>query len=123
MSNASGAAGQVAISAYSILLSTLPLSPHAIHILDKLSVHYTVDRLYIAAVRSKGSDKLAKEREWGDCVTNLVKVPGKVANALGLEGEIPAGLESATFFNKMAMRSEALISTLASGKKFKGACI
>lgn len=123
MSNASSVAGEVAMSAYSTLLSTSLLSPHAIQILEKLSVHYPVDRLYIAVVCSEGSDNLAKEREWGDCVTNLVKIPGKVANALGLEREIPAGLENATFFNRMAVRSEALISILAPGTKFKGACI
>jgi hypothetical protein len=91
MSNVSSAAGQVATSAYSTLLSTSPLSPPAIQIPEKLSADYPVDRLYIAVVRSEGSDNLAKEQEWGDCVTNLVRVPGKFANALGLEGEIPAG--------------------------------
>ena len=123
MSNASSAAGQVAISAYSTLLSTSPLSPHAIQILEQLSVHYPVDRVYIAVVGREGSDKQAKEREWGDCVTNLVKLPGKVANALGLEGTTPAGLENAEFFNRMAVRVELLISTLASESNSKGTCI
>ncbi|KAF6764869.1 telomeric DNA binding protein [Ephemerocybe angulata] len=99
------------------LVSTSPLSPYALRVLGELSIQYPVDRLYTAIVVSRDDlDGPEKERVWGDCVSNLVNVPAKVANSVGLEGMIPRVLENATFFNRLAVRVESLVSSLATGK-------
>ena len=127
-SNASSAAGQVSIVAYSTLLSAPKQlsSRYGLRILEILTVQYPVDRIYTAVFDSgmSGLDDQVKEVVWGDCVSNLVKVPGKVANvtSVGAEGGIilPTGLENGTFFNRLAVRVESLISGLALGKRPSG---
>lgn len=117
-SNALPAAGEIAILAYSTLVSS-HMSGYALRLLERLSVEYPVDRLHAAAFARTDFDKAAKDVAWEDCVRDLCMVPAKVANSLGVTGDIPLGLENGVYFNKFSMRCEQLIFTL-SGKSSKG---
>lgn len=115
---ASSAAGDVALLAYSTIMTIQPLTEYAIRVLARLSVEYPVDRLY-PAVFPGGGTTSRRELGWEDCVRNLAMVPGKVANAVGGKG--PPALEHGTYFNNFCVRCECLISSL-SIKPSKGVC-
>ncbi|TFK26384.1 telomeric DNA binding protein [Coprinopsis marcescibilis] len=114
-SNAFPVAAEVAIVAFSTLLSSR-LTAYAIRILERLVTEYPIDRVF-AAVTSRPGDTQVRELAWNDYVRNLVKVPSKVANAVGADGTVPEGLENGVYFNRLAERVEALISTLSKQKK------
>jgi len=117
-SNALPAAGEIAILAYSTLVSS-QMTEYALRLLERLSVEYPVDRLHTAAFARADLDKAAKDVGWEDCVRDLCMVPAKVANSLGVTGDIPLGLENGVYFNNLSVRCEQLICTL-SGKSSKG---
>ena len=124
ISNASPQAGELAILAYSTILSVSPLPEYAMRMLQDLSSQYSVDRLLRAVHQRKDLDRQGKERLWADCVTNLVKVPGKVANAFGADGKginIPEGLENGSFFEGLSMRVERLIEDVSRDGNTNGA--
>jgi telomere length regulation protein len=104
------AAGEVSLLAYSTILSQR-LVDYAIRMLVRLSVEYPIDRLHTAVFRSKNS--LQKQNvAWEDCVRNVVAVPNKVANAVGLQ-DIPTALELGPYFDNLCKRCECLIASLA----------
>ena len=117
-SNALPAAGEIAILAYSTLLSS-QITEYALRFLEHLSAEYPVDRLHTAAFARTDLDKFVKDVGWEDCVRDLCMVPAKVANSLGVAGDIPLGLENGVYFNNLSVRCEQLIYTL-SGKSSKG---
>jgi telomere length regulation protein len=117
-SNALPASGEIAILAYSTLVSS-QMTGYALRLLERLSVEYPVDRLHTAAFARADLDKTVKDIRWEDCVRDLCMVPAKVANSLGVTGDIPLGLENGVYFNNLSMRGEQLVSTL-SGKSSKG---
>ena len=107
---ASPVAGEVALSAYSVILS-LPLTDYSIHFLVRLVKAYPVDVLR-EAVFSRPS-RAAQSRgaiSWEDCVRNVAAIPPKVANALGARGaSIPTELEQGTYFSHLSVRCERMI--------------
>lgn len=109
ISFASSAAGQLAILAYSTLLSSALHEP-AVRLLVKLCRGYPIDVLHSIIASSKGK---LKEVTWEDCVRNVAALPVKVANAMGPSGKIPAELHLDTYFNNVSLRCERLMSTLA----------
>ena len=117
-SNASPAAGEIAILAYSTLVSS-QMTEYALRSLERLSVEYPVDRLHAAAFTHKDLDKGVRDVGWEDCVRDLCMVPTKVANSLGTTRDIPLGLENGVYFNNLSARCEQLIFTL-SAKPSKG---
>ena len=117
-SNALPAAGEIAILAYSTLVSS-QMSEYALRSLERLSVEYPVDRLHRAAFAHLDLDKGVRDFEWGDCVRDLCMVPAKVANSLGATRDIPLRLENGVYFNNLSVRCEQLIFTL-SAKSSKG---
>ncbi|KDR73411.1 hypothetical protein GALMADRAFT_607283 [Galerina marginata CBS 339.88] len=127
-SNASGAAGKVALCAYGTLMSIQLVmaetgyARYALRMLERLAREYTVDRLFRAVFDVAGTTAVARaEREvdWEDCVKNLCMVPTKVANAFGAAGEPPpSGLENATYFNHLSIRCEELLFDLSGKSKW-----
>ncbi|TCD68925.1 telomere binding protein [Steccherinum ochraceum] len=117
---ASPAAGEVALQAYSVILS-LPLTDYSIAFLARLAKAYPIDVLHKAVF--SGTPRIAPVRgsiTWEDCVRNVAAVPGKVANALGVRGvPVPAELEHGVYFNHTHSREDVtsvayLISKLVS---------
>ena len=117
-SNASPVAGEIAILAYSTLVSS-QMTRYALRLLERLSVEYPVDRLHTAAFARTDLNKVVRDVGWEDCVRDLCMVPAKVANSLGATEDIPLGLENGLYFNNLSVRCEHLIFTL-SGKSTRG---
>jgi telomere length regulation protein len=117
-SNAQPVAGEVAMLAYSTLMSSSSdgLTDYGIRILERLVVEYPVDRLYAAVYSSSQKDKLVRGVLWEDCVKNICMVPGKVANAFAARGtgDVPPMLENGMYFNNLSIRCEVLIFSLSS---------
>ena len=111
-SNALPAAGEIAILAYSTLLSS-QMTEYALRSLERLSVEYPVDRLHTAAFAHIDLDKSVRNVGWEDCVRDLCMVPTKVANSLSATRDIPLGLENGVYFNNLSVRCEQLIFTLS----------
>jgi telomere length regulation protein len=110
---ASAAAGDIAVLAYSSILS-LPLKDHSINLLARLSTAYPVDRLHTAVFSSQALNPSQKQSViWEDCLRNVIAAPGKVANATGTNASIPPELEPKTYFDNVSLRSEFLIFTLS----------
>ncbi|KAK7466957.1 telomere binding protein [Stygiomarasmius scandens] len=105
-SSASLAAGQVALDAYSTLM-TLPLNKHSLRLLCRLSKEYPIDRLHKSIF--SGVDGAKKNLQWEDCVQVVVSVPAKVANYIAGNGEIPTPLEHKSYFNDLCIHCETLI--------------
>ncbi|KAI0721524.1 telomere length regulation protein-domain-containing protein [Cerioporus squamosus] len=105
ISFASPAAGQLAMHAYSTLLST-PLRDYSVRLLAKLCRAYPVDVLHSGR----------RSITWEDCVQDVVSVPAKVANYMGGRSDIPSVLEHGTYFANVSMRTESLIY-VSSAKK------
>ncbi|PCH38376.1 hypothetical protein WOLCODRAFT_130856 [Wolfiporia cocos MD-104 SS10] len=113
ISFASPAAGQVAVHAYSTILSS-PLTELSIRLLVKLVEAYPIDVLHTVVFRQQSSNTAGKQIvAWEDCVRNLAAIPGKVANAAGPRGDIPSELEQGQYFNRLSVRCDCLISTLS----------
>ncbi|KZT11519.1 uncharacterized protein LAESUDRAFT_740990 [Laetiporus sulphureus 93-53] len=108
------AAGQVAVLAYSTLLSS-PVHEPSVRLLVRLSRAYPIDVLH--TVVYAGRDKAGSGKQqitWEDCVRNVAALPGKVANVLGAQGAIPPELEYGTYVRNLSVRSESLIAALCS---------
>lgn len=111
-SNALPAAGEVAILAYSTLVSS-QMTEYSLRSLERLSVEYPVDRLHTATFTHIDFDKDARDAEWEDCVRDLCMVPAKVSNSLGATRALPLRLENGVYFNNLSARCEQLIFTLS----------
>ncbi|KDQ33574.1 hypothetical protein PLEOSDRAFT_48191 [Pleurotus ostreatus PC15] len=113
-------AGDIALLAYSTLLST-PLTVYSLRLLSRLTREYPIDRLFQAVFARKGSKSALSPHEyqkrsiqWEDCVQNIVSVPAKVANAaLANKIAIPELLEHGAYFNNLCIRYEQLICSLS----------
>lgn len=117
-SNALPAAGEIAILAYSTLVSS-QMTEYALRSLERLSAEYPVDRLHTAAFAHIDLDKGIRDVGWEDCVRDFCMVPTKVANSLGATRDIPLSLENGVYFNNLSVRCEQLIFTLST-KSSKG---
>lgn len=106
----SPAAGEVALSAYSVILS-LPLTDYSIHFLVRLAKAYPIDVLRETVF--SGPSRAPQSRgaiSWEDCVKDVVAIPPKVANALGARGaSVPTELEQRPYFNHLSIRCERMI--------------
>lgn len=111
-SNALPAAGEIAILAYSTLVSS-QITEYALRWLERLSVEYPIDRLHTAAFTHIDLDKGVRDLEWEDCVRDLCMIPAKVANSLGATRDIPQSLENGVYFNNLSVRCEQLIFALS----------
>lgn len=109
---ASPMAGEVALLAYSTILSQ-PLTVYAIHLLARLTAEYPVDRLHTAIFSRKTRDQ-EQMLAWEDCIRNVVVVPGKVANMTAGKIPIPPLLEHGTYYDNVCVRCESLIFSLSS---------
>ncbi|KAI0060825.1 hypothetical protein BV25DRAFT_1806725 [Artomyces pyxidatus] len=110
-------AGEVAIYAYSTVLS-LALTTYSIGILARLSKSYPIDRIHTSVFSgtSKGSLPGQTTLAWEDAVKSVVSVPAKVANALAGKGDLPEGLEQGAYFQNLCLRTEILVASLASNR-------
>ncbi|KAH7930867.1 hypothetical protein BV22DRAFT_1124623 [Leucogyrophana mollusca] len=108
---ASAAAGDIAILAYSTVLS-LPLKSYSIHLLVRLSKEYPIDRLH-DAVFSERQSSARHSVSWDECLRNVFAVPGKVANAFGGK-DVPLELEHRVYFDNVSLRCEYLLYSLSS---------
>lgn len=115
------AAGELAIHAYSSILS-LPLVDYSAHFLVRLSKAYPVDVAWTVIFGGLSHSSGRGELIWEDLVRDIAAIPGKVANALGPKSAIPPDLEYGVYFNHVSRRCEILIKTL-SEKRVRGQCI
>ncbi|TFK90973.1 telomeric DNA binding protein [Polyporus arcularius HHB13444] len=110
ISFASPAAGQLALYAYSTLLS-IPLKDYSVRLLAKLCRSYPIDVLHSVMFSSIGTSVSGRHRSisWEDCVRDVVSVPAKVANYMAGRPDIPSVLEHGTYFANVSTRTETLI--------------
>ncbi|KAI0336269.1 telomeric DNA binding protein [Cubamyces sp. BRFM 1775] len=109
MSFASPSARQIALYAYSTILST-PLQDYSVHLLAKLVKGYPIDVLH--SILLPHSSQVPSGRHsisWEDCVRNVVAVPAKVANYMGERRDIPPMLEHGPYYTDVSIRMEHLI--------------
>lgn len=109
-SNASAAAGDVALCAYSTILS-LPLHQRSVGLLLKLTKEYPIDRLFHAVCTIR--DQARRSVGWDDCLRNIFAVPTRIANAFKGQG-IPTDLGLPDYYNNLCIRTECLIHALSS---------
>jgi len=107
--NASMAAGNVALCAYSTILA-LPINQRSIDLLLRLAKEYPIDRLFTAV--STIPDVARRSVTWDDCLSNLFAVPAKVANALAGRG-VPSQLGVPEYLDNLSLRCEYLIHALS----------
>ncbi|KAI0670628.1 telomeric DNA binding protein [Trametes maxima] len=111
MSFASPVARQLALYAYSTILS-LALTEQSICLLAKLVKAYPIDILHF--ILSSARDHGASARHgisWEDCVRDVISVPAKVANYMETRRDIPSQLEYGLYFTNVSTRVEYLIYT------------
>lgn len=108
-SNSSSPAGDVALCAYSTILS-LPLHQRCVDLLLKLAKEYPIDRLFHAVSTIRDPER--RSVSWDDCLRNIFAVPTKIANALKGQG-IPTDLGLPDYYNNLCIRTELLIHALS----------
>ncbi|KAH0830519.1 telomere length regulation protein-domain-containing protein [Lanmaoa asiatica] len=108
-SNASSPAGDVALCAYSTILS-LPLHQRCVDLLLRLAKEYPIDRLFRAVCTIR--DPARRSVSWDDCLRNIFAAPIKIANALKEQG-IPTDLGLPDYHNNLSIRTELLIHALS----------
>jgi telomere length regulation protein len=115
-SYATSAAGEVAVHAYSSILS-LPFTPYSMNLLARLTKTYPLDRLHTSVFSPVNNDASSRQTllTWEDVVKCVLSIPTKVANALGGKGEIPKELELGPYFAHLSLRCEALLWKLSQG--------
>lgn len=108
-SNASSSAGDVALCAYSTILS-IPLHRRCVDLLLRLTKEYPIDRLFQAVCKTR--DSARRSVSWDDCLRNIFAVPTKVANAFKGQG-IPTDLGLPDYYNNLSIRTELLLHALS----------
>ena len=108
-SNASPSAGDVALCAYSTILS-FPLHQRSINLLVRLAKEYPIDRLFHAVCTIH--DPARRSVSWDDCLRNTFAVPSKIANALKGQN-VPDDLGLPDYYNNLSTRTELLIYSLS----------
>lgn len=104
-------AGDIAVLAYSTILS-IPLTETSIDILDRLTLHYPIDRLHKSIFESDASPP-KRQANWTDYLRNFTMVPDKVSNALGARKQPPLHLGHSHYFEHASIRTEMLIEALS----------
>ncbi|CCM02859.1 uncharacterized protein FIBRA_04971 [Fibroporia radiculosa] len=114
ISFASSAAGQVAVHAYSSILS-LPFTDVSLRLLDKLSRSYPIDVLHSVVYSIDGRKGSSGKQiiTWEDCVRNVAAIPAKASNMMGGGTVIPSSLEQGTYLKNLSVRCECLIYALS----------
>jgi telomere length regulation protein len=114
---ASPAAGEVAVHAYSSILS-LPFTPYSMDLLARLTKAYPLDRLHTTVFSRLNKDSSSQQTilAWEDVVKNSLSVPTRVANAYEGNREIPEELEQGPYFSNLSVRCEALLWKLSQGR-------
>ena len=97
--------GSIALQAISTLLST-KLSSYSVLLLERLTRHYPIDRMYQAIVPEHH-----ETITWEDYIQNSVAIPAKVANHVG-DGELPSILRQGNYFRHMFLRFDALVAAV-----------
>ncbi|KAI9566479.1 telomere length regulation protein-domain-containing protein [Boletus coccyginus] len=108
-SDASPPAGNVALCAYSTILS-LPLRNRSVDFLSRLAKEYPIDRLFYAV--STIHDPARRSVSWDDCLRDIFAVPVKIANAFKGQG-IATDLCLPDYYNNLCIRTEFLIHALS----------
>ncbi|KAI0362718.1 hypothetical protein OH77DRAFT_1442575 [Trametes cingulata] len=109
MSFASPAARQLALYAYSTILSST-LTDHSVRLLAKLTKAYPIDVLHPILFSDGHGVPLGRHSvTWEDCVRNVVAVPAKVANYMAERRDIPPVLQLGPYFAEVSKRTENLI--------------
>ncbi|KAG5639626.1 hypothetical protein H0H81_010828 [Sphagnurus paluster] len=111
---ASAEAGEVALLAYSTIISQ-PLTTYGIHLLARLSAEYPVDRLHTAIFCRKFEYPSSRMLAWEDCVRSVIAIPGKVSNAIAGKIDVPHLLEHGEYYNNLCARTEILIYSSSHG--------
>ncbi|KAK7693186.1 hypothetical protein QCA50_002752 [Cerrena zonata] len=114
----SSVAGELAIHAYSTILS-LPLVEYSTYFLVRLSKAYPIDVAWTVIFGGSSGASGRWELTWEDLVRDISAIPAKVANALGPKSAIPLELEQGTYFNHVSRRCEILVKNL-SAKRTRG---
>ena len=122
-SYASPAAGEVAMHAYSSILS-LPLTPYSMDLLARLTKAYPLDRLHTTVFPQLNKDSSPQQTTlaWEDVVKSILSVPARVANVLEGKGEIPKELEQGPYFANLSVRCEALLWKLSQDRTEGASC-
>ncbi|EJF62435.1 hypothetical protein DICSQDRAFT_154331 [Dichomitus squalens LYAD-421 SS1] len=110
MSFASPAASQIALYAYSTLLS-VPLQNYSVGLLAKLCKAYPIDVLHSVLFPVGGTPALTGRHSvtWEDCVRDIIAVPAKVTNYMGTRRDLPSVLEPGVYYTNVSVRTENLI--------------
>lgn len=101
-------AGEVALSAYSAILSK-PLCGFSVDVLKKQCRLYPIDRVH-TVIFGKES-KIAKHTKlsaWEDALRSIFAIPAKVANYFQ-SSEVPKELNHYKFFTSLSVRVESLV--------------
>lgn len=109
ISNASAAAGDVALCAYSTILS-LPFHQRSVNLLLRLTKEYPIERLFHAVCTIR--DPARRSVSWDDCLRNIFAAPTKIANAFQGQG-IPTDLGLPDYFDNLSIRTELLVYALS----------
>ncbi|KAH8111965.1 telomere length regulation protein-domain-containing protein [Phellopilus nigrolimitatus] len=110
--SATQAAGEVALCAYTALLS-FPLQPFSIEMLALLSCQYPIDRLHnVIFAKTSSVQPHRRTSAWEDLVRIIVSVPSRIANKSGTN-DIPQKLHQREFYNFLCSRVEILVSSFS----------
>ena len=117
-SYATSAAGEVALQAYTSILS-LPFTSYSMNLLARLTKTYPLDRLHASVFSHASRDTSSRQTHlaWEDVVKSVLSVPAKVANALEGVGEIPKELELGSYFAHLSLRCETLLWKLSQSQE------
>ena len=107
MSFASPVAGQIALYAYSTLLS-VRLQDYSVRLLAKLCKAYPIDVLHSVLFLAGGTFG-RHTITWEDYVRDVVAIPAKVANHTGNRRDLPSSLELGPYYANVSVRTETLI--------------
>ncbi|OSD02819.1 hypothetical protein PYCCODRAFT_1435097 [Trametes coccinea BRFM310] len=109
ISFASPSARQLALYAYSTILSTA-MQDYSLRLLAKLVKGYPIDVLYGILFSQSSDGSLGRHSiTWEDCVRDVVAIPAKAANFSGERRDLPAVLEHGPYFTDVSKRVEQLI--------------
>ncbi|KAL4253851.1 TEL2 family protein [Abortiporus biennis] len=115
---ASSVAGEIALYAYSTILS-LPLTEYSVQFLSRLSRVYPIDVLWSTVFSFRNNNSSRHNISWEDCVRNVCAIPGRIANyaGAGKDPSIPKELDQGSYYNYLNIRTENLIHNLSRTKR------
>ncbi|KAL7283187.1 hypothetical protein ACG7TL_002613 [Trametes sanguinea] len=114
ISFASPSARQLALYAYSTILSTA-MQDYSLRLLAKLVKGYPIDVLYGILFSQSSDGSLGRHSiTWEDCVRDVVAIPAKAANFSGERRDLPAVLEHGPYFTDHKYVTLSLLTTVSS---------